>query len=213
MDTADIDRLANDLKEAAAECGALLLEAVLPVEGRGGFIASVSFGEFLNLIRHAKPKIVYLITTSFDAAEELGDNFEEDDISDLPEAKKIIAIWRSHDGQACRVAAGLMCDGILHRAIEQTDWLEEFEGEIEQLVTELLQQQEISERELQAAKEKTIILKAKQLMGDSRFNGPKVGTGKRTALAQHLFPDLDQPTIRAIVDRAINDHWLATAPK
>jgi len=210
MDSADIDRIVNDVKEAAAECGALLLEAVLPIEGRGGFIAVVAGSDFPKLIRHAKPKIVYLITTSFDAAEELMEGFEDDDVAAHPQAKRIIATWSSRNGQISRMASVLVCDGILHRAIEQTDWVEEFEGEVEQFANDMIEKAEIDAVELQAANEKTVATKAKQLMADPRFSGPKASIAKRTALAEELFRDIDKQTIRAIVDRAINDHWLAT---
>ena len=60
---------------------------------------------------------------------------------------------------------------------------------------------------------KQLAPKIKQLMADPRFSASKVGVAKRTVLAEALFPDLDRDTIRAIVERAENDHWLAMASR
>jgi hypothetical protein len=104
-----------------------------------------------------------------------------------------------------------MCDGVLHGIVEDADWLGEFETEVEALAEDIERAREERKRKAEAAEKGRLAPHIQQLMADPRFSGPKVGVAKRTVLAEMLFPDLDRDTIRAIVERAESDHWLATA--
>jgi hypothetical protein len=213
MESADIDRVVEEVRAAAERSGALIIDAVLSVAGDVVPAAAVPGAEFALLIDHIKPKIVYLSVTAFEAAEELEASIDDEDLLDNPQAKRLITSWRFRDGQTCRAVLGVMCDGILHGIVEETSWLQEFETQIELMLDELQQLGEENERQLQTDAEKMNAIKVKQLMSDPRFNAPKVGIVKRTALAETLFPGVDRDTIRAIVERAEREHWLATATK
>lgn len=213
MTSTDIERIVEDVRQAASEFEALVLETVLSFDELHIPAARVLGSEFPALIGHCKPKLVYLFAEPFDAAAELETSLDEEDLDENPSAKKLIAAWRHRNGQACRVVLGMMHDGVLHTVVEEVEWRADFESQVEVLANELRQMSEDAEHRLHTENQKTIVAKAKRLMADSRFNAPRISIAKRTALAEILFPDLDKSTIRAVVERADMDHWLATTGK
>ena len=219
-ESVDLDRIATDIRAVAKECGALIVEAALPLETKAPVVA-VASADFPDLIRHVRPKLVYLLVASFDAEEGTREVLEREDDNpiELPRITKFSSKWRSRNGKTFRVAVGVMCEGILHWLVEDTDWFAEFETEAEALKQELDEAREEREEKSREQSERALAVERreqfapliKQLIADPRFSGPKVGVAKRTVLAQTLFPDLDNGTIRAIVEQAENDHWLASS--
>jgi hypothetical protein len=210
MESVEIDKAIAEVRAAAGESGTLILETLLSLDGVEIPTAAVPSTDYPSLIRHIKPKVIYLFVTTFDAAEELEASLEDEDALKMPRAKKLIADWRSRNGETSRMVVSAMCDGILHGILEEADWLSDFEEQVETLAAELEEMAEENERKMQAESQKKLSAKVKKLMADARFNGPKVGVAKRTTLAESLFPDLDRDTIRAIVELAEKERWLST---
>jgi len=152
----------------------LFIDAVLSAEGREVIAVAVNGDQFPSLIRHIKPKIVYLSVTAFDASDELMGSLDNEDFFENPHAKKLIASWRFRDGQTCRAVLAAMQDSTIHGIIEATDWLKEFEEQAESLSSELQLLDKESEKQLEAEGQKKITIKVRQLMADPRFSASKV---------------------------------------
>lgn len=217
-ESVDLDRIAAEVRVVAKECGALVVEVALSLETNSVPVAAVAASEFCGLVRHIRPRLIYLVVASFDAGDdtEAALGTDEESPHDSSHIKEFVSRWRYRDGQTSRVALGVMGDGVLHGLIEDADWISDFDSEIEALQEELAQfraereqkSREDGERKLAAEQRKRLAPFIKQLIADPRFSGPKVGIAKRTVLAEALFTELDRDTIRAIVERAENDHWL-----
>src|SRR5260221_4140538 len=211
----ELDRIVTEVRAAARECDALIVESMLSAETRAVPVATVVGSGFPSLVKHVRPRLIYLVASAFDAGNETlaALEMEDDRLLERSGIKKFISRWRYRDGQTCRVVLSVMCDGVMHGIAEEADWFADFESEAETLVEELERAREDDERKLEAEEKKRLNPQIKQLMADPRFSAPKVGVAKRTALPEALFPDLDRDTLRGIVERAENDHWLATAGK
>jgi hypothetical protein len=138
-ENSELDQIVSDVRAAAKECGALIIESALSGDRDTVPSASVDGSEFPALIRHVRPRLVYLAAAEFDAGDDLLDAIEEEDetILDIPAVKKVVTKWRARDGQTCRVALAVMADGVIHDIIEDADWLAEFESEVEDLVEDI----------------------------------------------------------------------------
>ena len=66
-------------------------------------------------------------------------------------------------------------------------------------------------KKLEAEERNRLSQYVEKLKSDPRFSAPKVGVAKRTTLAEALFPEMDRSAIRAIVEQAESEHWLASA--
>lgn len=212
LEATNLDQMAADIRAAAADCGAYVVEAIVSIEN-GIPTVAVDGSEFPDLIRHVRPHIVYLTTSSFDAQNELLAVLEVDDEDFVrrPSAEKLISPWLRHNGETSRVVIGMTCGGVFHGTIEAAEWLADFESEAQTLLEEALQFERDGRHIAEAAERQRLEPFVKQLQKDARYSGPKVGIAKRTALATALFPELDQVAIKLVVERAEMAHWLATA--
>ena len=215
VEISELDRIVDQVRAAAHECNTFIVKAALALQSDTVPAVGVDRAAFVGLIRHVKPKIIYVLASPFDAGDDMLTALEEEDESflDHPSIKKLVTKWRHRDGQTSRVALALMCDGVLHGIVEDADWLGEFETEVEGLAEDIDRAREEREQKAEAAEKGRLAPHIQQLIADPRFSGPKVGVAKRMVLAEMLFPDLDRDTIRAIVERAERDHWLATASR
>jgi hypothetical protein len=210
-----LDYWAEEVRAAADECGAKVLPAI-PDISKNAVAVAVEAAGFAALVRHIRPRLVYLVTTTFDAKEEAISEIELDDqdedwIREQKALKALVKQWRSRDGETCRLGLGLMCDGILHGIVEEADWLSDFEEEIEAVKESVERDRQERLAKEESERKKKLAAKVRMLIADTRFTAPKVGIAKRTALARVLFPDLSHEDIRMIVEQAEEEHWLATA--
>ncbi|MGD0633858.1 MAG: hypothetical protein ABSA13_06225 [Beijerinckiaceae bacterium] len=134
-----LDQIVNEVRAAAKEIGALVIESALAGDRDTFPSASVEAADFPALIRHLRPRLVYLVSAEFDAGDDLLDAVEEEDESllELPAVKTVVSKWRARDGQTSRVALAVMSDGVIHDIVEDADWLAEFESEAEDLMEEI----------------------------------------------------------------------------
>jgi hypothetical protein len=209
--SADLDKCADDIRAAAHACGAMIVHSIINPENVA--TTRVDSADFPELIAHLRPRLVYLAPTQFDAHEEA----DEQVALGTASAKRFLEKWKAHKGQTCRMVIAVMADGVLHCVVETTDWLDDFEEEAEALAeaqrealnAEFERAQEAEARKAEAEEKKRLAPYIKKLAADPRFLAPKISAPKRLTLAEALFPDLDRTTIRKVVDRAVNEHWLA----
>ena len=137
-ESADLDRIAADIRAVTKECDALIVEAPPPLDARVPVVA-VASADYCELIVHIRPKLVYLQVASFDAEEGARDLLErdDDDPTEIPQARKLASKWRSRNGETFRLSVGVMCEGVLHWFVDDADWFAEFETEAEALKEEL----------------------------------------------------------------------------
>ncbi|WP_240535341.1 CCDC34 family protein [Rhizobium freirei] len=194
----------------------MILETILASENLPA--VAVDVDTFPSLVKHLRPRLIYMLLTKFNAEDEVEASFEEELDRDL---KQLVAKYRNRDGLSSRLVLGLMADGVLHGIVETTDWFEEFDIEVDGLAEARLQaqseafaqMQEADARKRDAEERKRLAPYIKKLVADARFLAPKISAAKREALAETLFPDLDRSTVRKIVEKAATDLWLSGSEK
>ncbi|WP_105433015.1 hypothetical protein [Neorhizobium sp. T6_25] len=214
-ESADLDRMEKDVRQAAGGVGAMILETVLASDNLPA--VAVDGVTFAALVQHLRPRLIYMMITTFTAAEDVAVHFDvhEDELD--RDLKKLATQWASKDGQSSRLALGLMADGILHGVVETADWFSDFEAEADEVAEARhqeqedaftkLQEQERSRRE--ADEKKRLAPLVKKLLADPRFTASKISAAKRLSLAEMVFPDEDRSTLKKAVERAANEIWLA----
>ena len=209
--SSDLDKTADAIRAAALQFDAMVVNSIVNPENAA--TTRVESAAFPQLIAHLRPRLVYLLPTPFDAQQESDEQVSLGSAS----AKRFLEKWKAYDGQTCRLVIAVMAEGVLHCVVETTDWLDDFEEEAEALAeaqrealnAEFERAQEAEARKAEAEEKKRLAPYIKKLAADPRFLAPKISAPKRLTLAEALFPDLDRTTIRKIVDRAVNEHWLA----
>ena len=175
--------------------------------------------QFPTLIKHLKPRLIYMLLLSFDALDTVKSHFEVEELDDI--SRKFAEKWMNRDGQSAQLVLGMMVDGVLHGLLETADWFDEFEEEAEQLEAaraerlrakfDQIQQDERNQREAEEKKRLAPIVK--KLLADPRFTTAKISAAKRLTLAETIFPELDRTTLKKSVDRASNEAWLSQTGK
>ncbi|MGV1951072.1 hypothetical protein ACQZ44_09605 [Agrobacterium vitis] len=219
MESAELDEIAEKVRTAAENCGSMILEGI-PVHDALPSIV-VTGDRFPALIEHLKPRLVYMILSTFDGREDVAAALDVEEEQLGSEEKKLADKWAKHNGQTSCLGLGVMHDGIVHAIIDKPSWFEEFEEEAEEFrtvrhdaVNEAIARQQENERVLWEAEEKKRLRPmVEKLMTDPRFNGPRISAAKRLALAEAIFPDLDRTLVKKIVDRAANELWLAATQR
>lgn len=213
----DFDRFAEIIKATATEAGALIINALLDVPDRP-IVPNVDLGleAMLKVMKHVRPRLVYLVEGSFDLEGELSDVTEEDEDDENeiekaaihPALEKLVRKWRKYDGKPCFAVAGFVTDGVLHTAIARPNWREDFSDELD-VIKDDIGSQLVSERENTRLRDSQEVReKAALLASHPSFNAGRISFEKRLFLAQHLFVDLDPEQISAITRRAENLDWL-----
>lgn len=211
-DSADLDRMAQEVRAAAEDCGAMILASVLSSEQLPA--VAVDGDTFPALVRHLKPRIIYMVLTTFDATEDVTVHFEEDELD--ASLKKLAIKWTHRNGQSSRLILGLMADGVMHGTIETADWFDDFEEEADALEdiranemrAEFDREQEAERQRREDDEKKRLAPIVNRLVADPRFVAPKISAAKRITLAETLFPDVDRTTIKKAVEKAASEIWL-----
>lgn len=206
---AELQKLASDAIDAAA----MVVDAVVSFDRDAAPVASVAGSDFPALIKHVRPKVAYVLVAKFDARDEVLEALggEDDAVLDHVSTKKLISAWRPRNGEIRHIALALMCDGVLHVAWEDADWLDDFEQAAEAASEEIDRAKEEAERRRQDEERKKNSAYVKKLIADPRFSSGRPSAVKRALLAKTLFPDLDDQGIRMIVEQAGNEFWLTNA--
>jgi hypothetical protein len=215
----EFDRFSESIRATAIDTGALILDALLDNPDRPS-APSVSLGldGILSVIRHVRPRVVYLIESCFDLDSDAYDtNVEdEDECSDKeaenserrPALDKLVRKWRKRDGKPCLAFASFMADGILHTAVSRPDWRDDFDSELEIIKGEIESQRDEEREGLNKRDSQDVREKAEILSNHASFSAGRISFEKRAFLAEHLFPGLKPELISAITRRAENLDWL-----
>lgn len=204
--TSELARLVQDFRAAAQQASALVIASLVSTP-KMAITAAVDPDEFLALIQHTRPRVIYIMEQTFNA----NDYFEDGNLAEHPRVKALGTAWRKHNGQIARVSAAIMVDQVLHMLIQDAPWLEEFEAAAEALEEELDIADDEDPAERAAEERKLIEQKGKILAADPRFVMPKATKSKREHLAGILFPEVDPRLLWAIVDKAESILWLDAA--
>jgi hypothetical protein len=208
LSNTELEKLASDVAVAVGEYGGLVIEAVVSIQGVPA--VSIDGSDFLALIKHVRPRVAYVFVSKFDAEEAIFDALggADDIVRGHRSTKKLIGAWRTRNGEIMDVSLEMMCDGVMHAALERAGWLDEFEQAAEAVTLEIdLAKGEAERREETAQREKNSTY-IKKLMADPRFSSGRPSAAKRALLAKRLFPELDDGVIKAIVAEAANEIWL-----
>ena len=88
-ESVDLDRMTKEVHDAAEQCGSMILESILASEHLPA--VAVDGETFPGLVRHLKPRLIYMVLAAFDAKEEVVFHSEEDELD--PGLKKLAAKW------------------------------------------------------------------------------------------------------------------------
>jgi hypothetical protein len=226
--SASIQSVVEAVGQVATKSGAYVVAGLLIGEEESQtLVVDLEVAEFLALISHAKPRVIYLLKGEFEAhamalagltddADEAADVEEEnetpdDEIAADPRFRSLVKRWQARDGQSGTVVASFMVDGVLHRIVESETWVDDFRDEVSELAEALGTEADNKYAEDATIEAAEIERMAKQLLADPLFFGPKVSRAKREYLAKHKFAGADEQTISLVVEEAENMHWLANS--
>jgi hypothetical protein len=203
----------SPVRRQLTDAGALIVNALLDIPHRTSVPnVDLALDEMLAVIRHVRPRVVYLIESSFDLESEVFDSTgaDEDDEAKSENgerhlaSEKLVRKWRKHDGKPCLAFAGFAADGVLHTAIARPDWRDDFDDELEITREEIEKQREEESDGLSNRDDQEVREKAELLLNHASFNAGRISFEKRAFLAEHLFPG----RIGAITRRAESLDWL-----
>jgi len=215
-ESTDLDRIEEAVRNASDESETLILQSVLA--GEHVQTAAVPADQFPMLIRHLRPRLIYMVRTQFQAREEIEDRFDGEFDAEL---KKLVAKWKARDGRSSTLFIGLVADGVSHGAIETADWYDEFEAEIEGIVEArreaqseaFIRMQEEERIRVEAEERRRLAPMIDELLADLRFNAPKTSAAKRLMLAESMFPDKDRTTLKKAIQGAVSKAWIDSQNK
>jgi hypothetical protein len=137
------EKLATIKARATAAGAKVVTPLLMEPEKTSAVSILLDEAQMLDLIDHLKPKVVFVVEVAFDALTEImleiGD--EELDVDELERDKRVKPLlkrWRERDGETSRVVISMLVDGVFYNLMEQAAWLEQFEGEAEEVADELL---------------------------------------------------------------------------
>jgi hypothetical protein len=202
------------VESTARESGSFIVTAVLPREDSVGYRVQMSLEQFLLLLSHCRPRVVYAFADEFDSRDSLLASLEVSDdneavVTARPDVKSLMKQAARHNGQLGSFLAGFLVDGVLHTVFEQTEWLDEFETRADDIEVLLNNQRQQELSQSSAAETAKTREHAKKLCGHPKFNDGRPSREKREYLARSLFPELDRAEISRVVEEATNMSWLA----
>jgi hypothetical protein len=199
------------LKDAARSAGSIVVDTVLNGhDGDSVLTAGLNAEEFIKVMWHCRPKIVYIHATRFEA---LADTLvamdieeaDEEEVAGNSQVKALVKKWKSHEGEVSTLLGAFVVDGVLHVSMRQPDWVDIFEAEAEGLGDALSEEARVASARMEQEARSRIRDLAVRLCDHPKFNGPpRPSKEKRAFLAREMFPDVEEYMIRLIVDEATN---------
>lgn len=214
----DFEGFAEAIRAVARDLNALVLGAYLDVSERGAVPqAALDLDELVGVARHIKPRLIYLVESSFEFESETealretasaDEEVEDQDGANEAAIEKLAKKWRKHEGKPCLAIAAIVVDGVLLTSVSRPQWREEFDAELEALEEEIATARDeerfaLSRQDSAEVREKAIVL-----ADHPSFNTGRTSFEKRAFLAEQLFPDLKPEQRQAITRRAENIDWL-----
>ena len=217
-DDNDFDRFSEGVKTAARDVNALVLDTYLDVSEKAATPqAALDLDELIGVIRHIKPRLIYLVESAFELESETEalrdagsdeEGGEDQDDANGPAIERLAKKWRKHEGKPCLAMAAIVADGVLLTSVSRPAWREEFEAELEALEEEIAVARDDERLVLSKHDSAEVREKAAILASHPSFNAGRTSFEKRAFLAEQLFPDLDAEHLQAITRRAENIDWL-----
>ena len=207
-----LEQLEAAVRAAAQEVAAEIVPAVLHVQSQP--TAAIEAVQLVALIRHLRPRLVYMLPVEFEAKEFALEHLEgegdEDWLMSLPEVGGLIRRWRRHDGQAVALSVAVVADGVVLVTTEDMPWGERFVDEVDALLPAIALARDGAAVEERARLKRRIAGKVADLIADHRFTAGRAGHGKRLVLARSLFAGLSDDELEELVTEAENAYWLKT---
>lgn len=156
------------LKNAAQASGSIVVDTVLDgSDGEGVLTAALSADEFVKVLAHCRPRIVYLHASRFEPLADAliaMDVDNEEEIAKDRRVKALVKKWTSQEGEVSTLLATFIADGVLHISMRQPDWVDDFESDAEDLADVMAN--EASEASSRAEQEERIRLgEARDIFG------------------------------------------------
>jgi hypothetical protein len=219
--TIGYDTAARGLSDAAADVGALVVKQFLDISERNTAPrVNLDVDAAISVIRHARPRLVYLAETAFEFDSEIAEVIEtacdEEDESEEensqfiehPMLAKLTKKWRKYDGKQCMTIAAFVVDSVLHICVSQPAWRNELDSDLESFEEEV-RVALIAERNLLDKHDsKEVREKATLLAAHPSFNAGRTSFEKRAFLAENLFPDIEPQKVQDVTRRAEALDWL-----
>ena len=86
--TSDLDKIAANIRAAAKDCDAMIIETALSLETETIPVATVDCAIFSKLIGHLHPRLVYLIPVAFKSTEDTEVSLEDQEEAALGSVDK-----------------------------------------------------------------------------------------------------------------------------
>ena len=129
------------LKDAARAAGSVVVDTVLDGPGGEGVLTTaLNADEFVKVMAHCRPRIVYLHVGRFEpladalTAMDIDESVDEEIANDR-RVKALVKKWTFRGGEVSTLLATFMADGVLHISMRQPDWMDDFKTEAEDLAT------------------------------------------------------------------------------
>lgn len=186
-----------------------------PLGGRDGLRVVLDPEEMLRVIETARPSLVYIDESTFDAEDEAGAAHaalgmdEETDAEVVATFAEVIRRSAKSNGDPTRSLVGFVCEGVLHIAQVTAPWYDALEDEVEGKVAELLAERSAGDAIRDTEDARKIRRLARELANNPAFNLGRPSFEKRLFLAGELFPGHDDQTLSRITTDAQNIDWAA----
>lgn len=203
----------RQIERVAHDSGSFIVNAILPCKDSTAYRVQMSLEQFLSLLSHCRPRVVYAFADEFEARDSLLAYLQvsEDDTATVTARSDVKSLMKQashHNGQLGSFLSGFIVDGVLHTVFEQTEWLDEFESRADDLETLLDEHRQRQLDQYSATEAARIREHAKMLWEHPKFNDGRPSREKREYLARSLFPDLGRAEISGVVEEATNMSWL-----
>ena len=218
----DFDACSEKIIAVAADVGALIVPNLPELSDRSGTPrADIDVDDSLIIIRHVRPRLIYLIESNFDLDTEISDLLDEsDDENELHSSgpnvrsaapatfEKLVKRWRKYDGQKNLVIVAYMADGVLHNSGVWPLWRDEFDSELQSAEEEAREALSDELNRINERDSKEICKKAVILSDHPAFNFGRPSFEKRLFLAGQFFQKLASQELQAITNHAEKLDWL-----
>lgn len=212
-----LDSTIEQIRASAQEAKSYVVETLPESDRQDGYRVALSLDGFVELIKHIKPRILYLHASTFNARQDSlaillpGLESSEDTQHEMLNRQEVVNLvkrFKQHDGGHDTFIATFVVDGILHSLYERASWFEEFQSEAGDLQARYEAVQDEEDERSEEMDRKKVREYATKLCENPKFNEGRPSREKRTYLAQSLFSDLTEDEICEVVDEATNLGWL-----
>ncbi|MBY0509217.1 MAG: hypothetical protein K2P94_03605 [Rhodospirillaceae bacterium] len=219
MSAGDVSQHLDQIVETAKNASVVVVKGSLQTDKMDEIPKVVlEWAEFIKALKDFPARALYLEGYVFSAENAVSDALDEAlesegqssttlSLRQYPTASALIRDWARYDGKTFGYAASFKHDGIFHFCGEATEWSEDFDEKLQELVAEILEDLPEVSDEGEGEREEVARM-AKELVAHPKFSAPKATKAKRAALAQSLFQEIGDEIAYAVVEKAETLQWL-----